>query len=79
MRQQLLNELAAEIFSIYCGAPMKLRQQRLEHAPGSDITMAVYTHLIGDDDHRVAAQLGEILCPDVLKFNLVKMHTQGTQ
>jgi integrase len=33
------------------GAPMKLRQQRLGYAPGSDITMTVYTHLIGDDDH----------------------------
>jgi hypothetical protein len=61
------------------GAPMKLRQQRLGHAPGSDITMAVYTHLIGDDDHRVAAQLGEILRPDVPKFDLVKMQTHGTQ
>jgi integrase len=45
------------------GTPMKLRQQRLGHAPGSDITMAVYTHIIGDDDHTVAAQLGAILRP----------------
>jgi hypothetical protein len=61
------------------GAPMKLRQQRLGHAPGSDITMAVYTHLIGDDDHKVTAQLGEILRPDVPKFDLTKMQTYGTQ
>ncbi len=61
------------------GAPMKLRQQRLGHAPGSDITMAVYTHLIGDDDHKVAAQLGDILRPDVPKFDLTKMQTHGTQ
>lgn len=45
------------------GTPMKLRQERLGHAPGSDITMAVYTHLIADDDHTVAAQLGAILRP----------------
>lgn len=45
------------------GTPMKLRQQRLGHAPGSDITMAIYTHLIADDDHTVAAQLGAILRP----------------
>jgi integrase len=61
------------------GAPMKLRQQRLGHAPGSDITVTVYTHLIGDDDQKVAAQLGEILRPDVPKFDLVRMQTHGTQ
>jgi hypothetical protein len=34
--------------------------------------MAVYTHLIGDDDHKVAAQRGEILRPDVPNFDLTK-------
>jgi hypothetical protein len=34
---------------------------------------------VGDDDHKVAAQLGEILRPDVPKFDLTKMQTQGTQ
>ena len=58
---------------------MKLRQQRLGHAPGSDITVTVYTHLIGDDDQKVAAQLGEILRPDVPKFDLVRMQTHRTQ
>lgn len=61
------------------GAPMKLRQERLGHAPGSEITMAVYTHVIGDDDRRVAVQLGEMLRPDVPKFDLAKMQTHGTQ
>lgn len=51
---------------------------RLGYAPGSDITMAVYTHLIGDDDHKVAAQLGEILRPDMPNFDLTKMQTHGT-
>jgi len=41
--------------------------------------MAVYTQLIGDDDQKVAAQLAEILRPDVPKFDLVKMQTHGTQ
>jgi len=61
------------------GAPMKLRQERLGHAPGSNITMSVYTHVIGDDDRKVAVQLGEMLRPDVPKFDLAKMQTQGTQ
>ncbi len=44
-------------------APMKVRQERLGHALGSDITMAIYTHSVGEDDKRVALQLGDILCP----------------
>jgi integrase len=46
-------------------APMKTRQERLGHAPGSDITMGVYTHAVSEDDRRIALQLGEILCPSV--------------
>jgi integrase len=46
-------------------APMKTRQERLGHAPGSDITMSVYTHAVSEDDRRIALQLGEILCPSV--------------
>ncbi len=49
-------------------APMKVRQERLGHALGSDITMAVYTHAVSEDDRRVADQLGNLLCPDVSKF-----------
>jgi integrase len=49
-------------------APMKVRQERLGHALGSNITMAVYTHAVSEDDRRVADQLGNLLCPDVSKF-----------
>ena len=49
-------------------APMKIRQERLGHAPGSDLTLAVYTHAVGEDDRRLAEQLGEMLCPNVAKL-----------
>jgi integrase len=50
-------------------APMKIRQERLGHAPGSDITMAVYTHVLGEGDRQVAQQLGDILRPSVPKLS----------
>jgi integrase len=49
-------------------APMKIRQERLGHAAGSEITMALYTHSVGEDHRRVADQIGELLCPLVSKF-----------
>jgi hypothetical protein len=49
-------------------APMKIRQERLGHAPGSNITLAVCTHAVGEDDRLVAEQLGEMLCPNVAKL-----------
>lgn len=49
-------------------APMKIRQERLGHAPGSDLTLGVYTHTVGEDDKLVAGQLGEMLCPNVAKL-----------
>jgi len=49
-------------------APMKIRQERLGHAVGSEITMALYTHTVTEDHRRVADQLGELLCPNVSKF-----------
>jgi len=42
-------------------APMKIRQERLGHAPGSNITLATYAHAIGEDDRLVAERLGEML------------------
>jgi hypothetical protein len=48
---------------------MKVRQERLGHAPGSDITMAVYTHTVSEDDRKIAQQLGEILDPTGPKFS----------
>ena len=49
-------------------APMKLRQERLGHAPGSDITLSVYTHTVGEDDRLLAEKLGEILNRNVPKI-----------
>jgi len=49
-------------------APMKVRQERLGHAPGSSITLAIYTHTVGEDDRLLAEQLGEMLCPNVAKL-----------
>ena len=46
-------------------APLKTRQERLGHAPGSDITMVVYTHTVSEDDRWIAEKLGEVLCPNV--------------
>jgi integrase len=45
--------------------PMRVRQDRLGHVE-SQTTMD-YTHVFGDDDRKVAAMLGEILCPNLLK------------
>jgi integrase len=49
-------------------APMKVRQERLGHAQGSNVTLAIYTHAVGEDDRLVAEQLGEMLCPNVAKL-----------
>ena len=63
--------------------PMKVRQERLGHAPGSAITMAVYTHTVSEDDRKIAQQLGEILVPSGPKFSNDKtptiQHTETIQ
>jgi len=41
------------------GASQKLRQQRLGHADGSPVTDTIYTHVISEDEKRIAAQLGK--------------------
>jgi len=46
-------------------APMKIRQERLGHAAGSEITLALYTHSVSEDHKKVAVQIGELLCPNV--------------
>ncbi len=46
-------------------APLKTRQERLGHAPGTDIAMVVYTHSVNEDDRWIADKLGEVLCPNV--------------
>ena len=45
--------------------PMRVRQDRLGHVEAK--TTMDYTHVFGDDDRKVAAMLGEILCPNLLK------------
>ena len=49
-------------------APMKIRQGRFGHAPGSNLLLGVYTHTVEEDDRLVAEQLGEMLCPNVAKL-----------
>lgn len=48
------------------GAPFKVRQQRLGH---SDVTLTLdtYTHVVSEDDVRLAEQLGGILRPNAPK------------
>jgi len=48
--------------------PMKIRQERFGHAPGSNITLDIYTHAVDEDDRLLAEQLGEMLCPNVAKL-----------
>jgi integrase len=55
--------------------PLKVRQQRLGHSDPR-LTLGVYTHVVSEDDVRIAAQLGELLsgipCP-----NLPKLQKEG--
>ncbi len=46
--------------------PVKVRQERLGHSDPR-ITINTYTHSVGQDDRRIAAQLGKILHPDAPK------------
>jgi integrase len=55
-------------------APMKIRQKRLGHALGSDITMAVYTHVLAKGDRRVAQQLGDIFAPKCAQIIALRKH-----
>jgi integrase len=48
-------------------APLKTQQERLGHAPGSDITLSTYTHSLTDDDRAIASELGNYLRPVVSK------------
>ena len=58
-------------------APMKIRRERLGHAPGSNLTLDVYTHTVVEDDRLVAKQLGEMLCPNVAKLAQEKTFAVG--
>ena len=48
------------------GTPLKVREERLGHSD-SRITISTYTHSVGQDDRRIAAQLGKILHPNAPK------------
>lgn len=43
------------------GIPMKVRQERLGHAPGTKITMVHYTHTVSADARLAAAAVGNML------------------
>lgn len=45
-------------------APMAVRQKRLGHRPGSDVTMKHYTHQVDADDVALAEQIGALLNPN---------------
>jgi integrase len=45
-------------------APMAVRQKRLGHRPGSDVTMKHYTHEVAADDVALAEQIGALLNPN---------------
>jgi integrase len=44
------------------GVPLKVRQQRLGHSDPR-LTLGVYTHVVSEDDAKIASQLGRILHP----------------
>jgi len=43
--------------------PLKVRQDRLGHVDGEEITLGVYTHAESDDHQAVAEKLGNLLAP----------------
>ncbi|HYL12066.1 MAG TPA: site-specific integrase [Terriglobales bacterium] len=51
-------------------APMRVRQDPLGHEKAE--TTLGYTHAIGEDDRRVADEIGKILCPTLPKSSRVE-------
>lgn len=49
---------------------MRVRQDRLGHADAA-LTLGTYTHMVRDDDQKVADELGRILCPTLGKSDAV--------
>lgn len=43
--------------------PLKVRQDRLGHVDGEEITLGIYTHAESDDHQAVAEKLGNLLAP----------------
>jgi hypothetical protein len=54
---------------------MRVRQDRLGHEKAE--TTLGYTHAIGEDDRRVADELGKILCPSLPKSSEVEAKKQS--
>ncbi len=54
---------------------MKTGQEPLGHAPRSNITLDIYTPAVGEDDRRIAGQLGDMLYPNVAKLAEEKTFT----
>ncbi len=52
-------------------APMRVRQDRLGHADAA-LTLGTYTHMVSNDDRKVADELGGILCPTLGKESEVE-------
>lgn len=59
------------------GAPIKVRTERLGHSTAT-MTLDRYTHMIGEDDRRIANQLGSILCPLVSNSSAEAVGLQST-
>ena len=43
------------------GVPMKVRQERLGHAPGTKVTMVHYTHTVSEDARLAASAVASLL------------------
>jgi integrase len=56
-------------------APMRVRQDRLGHADAA-LTLGTYTHMVSNDDRKVADELGGILCPSLGKSSEVEAANQ---
>jgi len=59
------------------GVPIKVRTERLGHSTAT-MTLDGYTHSIGEDDRRIANELGRILCPLVPNSNAETGRLQST-
>jgi integrase len=47
--------------------PLKVRQERVGHSAGSNLTLDTYTHA-GSADHQLTVQkIGELLCPPTIQ------------
>lgn len=60
--------------------PLKTQQERLGHAPGSKVTLGIYTHAVSEDDRTIANELGQMLCPIASKTASMRndLAPQGT-